>query len=846
MVVRFLIKKALKIVFWITVFLASIVLSLQNSRIQSALINAVAGNGIEIIISGSTGFFPFSFAFDRLQIKFTESLAMPNIDIKNVSILLSKKMTHVRDIKIGKMTVVSDSTKGPDLSDFHKIFKIVGQKIVKRISIDEVDLNNSKVRNISFSLDNALSLRVLNFMINEKNYGAQVKIQNSNVILSLTGGNFWVNAVYGLRDQHLSLSYKPKFHEAFSFDGIYVGDFVGGILNLPEYGQELSCQVSMENGEINIKAYAKKIGIFVNLDFDTSKELFSINKMIFDDRIAIKPFTFRVGDIIPKIQIPIKSGSIDISGVNLFSDTISIGQIEIKGVPLSEIRSQPGGEQGIIDGVGNYSNGIANFTAKLRDWELGELKMPTVDVVAHWRKNGITTTMQYDLLKKRSTIVCNLETENWIPGKESKIKVKATGEFGMKNYGLGGRQFADGHLRYDIEIAGTLGKPVFAGNIELNDLAYFNPVAHTFIKGGMIRAIVKNNSIVIDKIFATDDGFPHGTLTGSGRIVFDKGRLDTDILIDFHDFNIVEFNEFYGKLNGKITAKGDILKSIKISGALYSENTKMDISSLIARSSRSMEIIDPKKQSKPISQAKTAPIQFPIDIKFVFKNGLKMVSKFGIDSLWDGEISVSGDASDPKYYAKIKMTKGEVKVSGKKFVLKDGEIWVDSAQPDIINVRVSAVKSLDNIKVGAKFTQDKNGANVTFFSKPYVSKVDVLSYLLFDKRSSEISTGEAFTLFSMMGKLSNSGGFDIIDKLKSVFGIDALEIKKTNDATFGERSSVSIGKSIGTMKISIDQGAGKDTTKVIVEKNITKRTKITADLSGKNSLGLGIGWSKRY
>jgi hypothetical protein len=845
-VIRFLIRRALKVAFWIAIIFTLIVLLLQNAKIQNVLVNMIVGKGIEVVIVNSTGFFPFSFSIDRLQIKFVESRSIPDIDISNITVLLSKKMTHVRNIKIGKMTVISNNVQGPDFSDVQKIFQIACQKVVKRATIDELEFNGLKIRDISFLLDNALGIRVFNCVINEKTYETHIKVQNSNIILNLASSDFWIDVMYGLHDQHLSLSCRFKLHGVFSFDGVYSGNFVNGIIDLPEYNQKLSCQLSMTNGQIKAKTYAKNIGLFVDLDFDISNKLLWINEMLFNDKIAFKPFILRIGDIIPKIQILIKDGSIDIKDVDLFSETISIGQIEIKNVLLSEILRWQGMGAGVIDGKGTYANGTGYFTAKLHDWDLGEIKMPVLDIRATWRENGIAATLRYNLLKKWSTIDCKLVIENWIPSSKSIIKAKARGEFMMQNYGVGNRQFADGHLKYDIDVAGIISQPVFSGSLVLKNLAYMNPKCSTFIKGGTILATIRNNCIIINKIYATDDGTPRGTITGGGKIVFSKDKLDTDVSVDFHDFNIVELNELYGKLNGKITAKGDILRSLQISGDLYSKDTKVDVSRLITKSSRSMEIIEPKKQSGTKNQKKNVLIQWPIDIKFTFKNGLEMVSEFGINSRWDGGASVFGDTSEPKYQAEITMTKGFVKVSGQKFNLKDGKIWTDSSQPDVINVQVSAVKSLDNIKVGAKFIQNADGARVTFFSKPYVSNVDILSYLLFNKRSSEISTGEALILFSMMGKLSNNGGFDIVDKLQSVFGIDALEIKKSTDAVSGERSSVSVGKSIGTMKISIDQGVGKDTTKVVVEKQLTKKAKLALDLSGKNSLGCGLGWNKRY
>ncbi|MDR1476220.1 MAG: translocation/assembly module TamB domain-containing protein [Holosporales bacterium] len=845
MIIRLLIRKAGKITFWLLLVLASIVLLLQNSKIQNSIIDAIAGHDIDVTISNSTGFFPFSFSFDRIQIKFKSDPFNTFLDVKNVYIRLSKKLTHILDVKIEEATISSNNMKGLDFSDIQKILQIACYKIAKRVAIDKLSFNNSQIQNIYFSLDNALGLRILNFMINKKNYEAQMKIQNPTINLSLAESNLGIDIIYGLLDKRIGIHYQSKSHGKFSFDGICFGNSVTGIINLHDYNQKLSGQFSMENGKANAKIYSKNIGLAAVLNFDIANERLSIDEAFFDNGIEIKPFIMQIGKNIPNIEILLKTGVVNIEDLNLFAGTPSIGRIEIKNAQLSEILKGESLGNGLVDGIGTCSNGIMHFVMKLTDWQFGEINIPFIDITADWCKNSIKATLGYDLMKKRNVVDCNLDIENWLPSRNSRIRVKSFGNFTLPNHKSNHHSVISGQLIYNIDVSGTILKPIFTGKIEIKDLVYMNPSLNTFIKNGALLASIKNNCIALDKIYARDDSSPNGTITGGGKMTLSKDKLDTDIFLDLHDFNAIEVNEFYGKIHGKINAKGDLLKSIKISGELYSENAKLDISNLITNASRSIEILDTKK-SEPKTQKSTPIIQWPIDIKFVFKNGLQIISELGINSTWNGGVSISGTASNPKYHAKITMAKGAVKVSGKKFSLKDGEIWMDSAHPDITNVRVSAVKSLDGIKVGAKFTQDLNGAKVIFFSKPYLPNVDVLSYLLFDKRSSEISTGEAFTLFSMMGKLSNSGGFDVVDKLKSVLGIDALEIKRSPDAAANEQTSVSIGKKIGSFHISIDQGTGKDTTKVMLEKKIAKRTKITADLSGKNSLGFGLAWSRRY
>jgi autotransporter translocation and assembly factor TamB len=119
--------------------------------------------------------------------------------------------------------------------------------------------------------------------------------------------------------------------------------------------------------------------------------------------------------------------------------------------------------------------------------------------------------------------------------------------------------------------------------------------------------------------------------------------------------------------------------------------------------------------------------------------------------------------------------------------------------------------------------------------------------MLFEKPAADMSSGEAITLLTVMGKLSGRRGFDIMDKVKTVFGLDMIEIKRnSNTETGNQYNSVSIGKSLGKVKVSLDQGAEKDTTKVVLESDIATNTKVNVDMTGKNNFGAGVAWHKRY
>ncbi len=304
--------------------------------------------------------------------------------------------------------------------------------------------------------------------------------------------------------------------------------------------------------------------------------------------------------------------------------------------------------------------------------------------------------------------------------------------------------------------------------------------------------------------------------------------------------------EFDGKLFGAINIHGDLIKEIKIDGDLYSKNAKFDISNFVNMSNYSMEILDSiKKESK--KQVKYSPkVKIPLNTNFKFIPYLEIIG-FGVNSIWDGGAKIDGDISDINYKFETNLKNGIIDVAGKKFTLKNGKILCSKDTKGSINMDIVAVKKIEKRKVGARFVQNANGSDVFFFSKPHASKNDVLSYMLFEKPASEISTGETLTLITAIGKISGTGGLNVIDNIKTVFGIDSIEIKKHNNTNTDDTyNAISIGKKIGKLKVSVEQGGNKDTTSVFVEAEVAKNTKISVDMKGANNFGGGIFWNKRY
>jgi autotransporter translocation and assembly factor TamB len=542
------------------------------------------------------------------------------------------------------------------------------------------------------------------------------------------------------------------------------------------------------------------------------------------------------------LNILFKKGKINLKNINLSEDNFSLGNAVFSNIDISQfVDSEIGGT---LNGVGTYNGGYEKAKLKLSNFSIDSFKIPEIAIDALYSKNEIDLKFIFNFLKKKNQIDAKILTDNWLISKSSKIILKASGKFNIEDYKLPNNQIASGKLVYKLDASGTIEKPLISGDIDLKKGYYINQPLGTYIRDITLNCTIKNNSIFINRIYARDDSKNSGSVEGNGKIIITDNNANADVSMKIDNMKAFEQNWLDARLFGTLSLKGDLFKETKISGLLYTNNPKIDVSALIVLSSRDIDLLD-KGQSKKQSDTKDAkfPIRCLINVPFEIRPELKIIG-MGIDSTWIGGGKVFGDISDVKCEAKATIKKGKISVQDSTFKLKNGEIIFGD---ETLKINISAEKHLENMTVGARFTQYGEVSNVKFYSSPYLQKKDILSYMLFDKKSSEISTNEGLALFSIMNKATGVNGFDIMNKMKTVLGIDSIGIKKnSNSANNREYDAVSIGKKIGKVKISVDQGTAKSTTSVVVETKVAENTKLSVDLSKRDSFGAGVLWSKRY
>lgn len=818
MIARYAIKKLLIL---ITIFV-SIFGSLQLNFVQHKLLNLLNGSEFQIQFNRTTGFFPFSFSAYDFSIKTNDI----QIGVNRLKISFNERMFHVKHFEIDKVKVIPLTKTKLCPSDFKVLIPIIMQRSVKAAKINELDIAGEKINDIILKYNRKLNNTILSFTSSIGKLSAQWKLDGAVISGIAKLGNYGVTVSFDRASNELRLSALNAILEGTICDKFFTG-------TLKYAGYEPDIKIWTKNEFIIAKFNEKTMNISGSLEYNLDKLTAKIYNVKCGKHTNVSPIEIEKSLKVSDFSIMLPKGQMDFHGVDFSSGNFSLEKLSVNKVDISQIEPLKN-MKGIINGTGAYNQAIKKLDLIVSNFDYIGISIPKIDITSTCSDDQIASTVKFEILKKLQQIDIKLNPKAW------SLNCMANGFVDIQDLKIASGQRVRGKLKYQIKVTGSTDKPSLAGDISIKDGVYVNLLSGTYIRDVTFLSKFQNDTFDITKIYARDDSKIGGRISGKGKIRYTNGKLDTNIGVKIDKFKVVDQKWLNARLFGNLTLVGDLMREVKVKGDLYTEKPSIDVSGIVLLSMRSTDLIAKKK---PQSQTKLPlKVKFPTDITLTINPELK-VSGFGLDSSWDAGAKVRGDLMTPKYELGAKLKSGEIELTDNIFKLKNGDVLINNADT---NISVSAEKIINKIVVGAKFTQKAGQSKVDLYSNPYMSDKDVISYMLFDKNASEISMGEAMSLLGVMTKLSGGADFNILGRMKTIFGIDSISMKKNKNASGEEYDTVSLGKKIGKFKVSVEQATGKDGTNVVVEADVAKNTKVSVDLSSKDSFGGGILWSKRY
>lgn len=208
----------------------------------------------------------------------------------------------------------------------------------------------------------------------------------------------------------------------------------------------------------------------------------------------------------------------------------------------------------------------------------------------------------------------------------------------------------------------------------------------------------------------------------------------------------------------------------------------------------------------------------------------------GIDAEFGGEARLAGSLDEPAVRGRFDLRRGAVTLLSQRVVLSRGSVqFVGDTEPmlDIAgSVSKNGVAATVSVKGRAGDPQ------IALSSVPSLPQDEILSRLLFSKRTTQLSPFEAAQLAQLIGRWSGlDTGPDLLERLRTVIGIDALTATTDETGT----TSVAAGSYLGRgVYVGVSEAAGGSAT---VDVDLSDNIKLRGEAGATGTkVGVAAEW----
>jgi len=402
-----------------------------------------------------------------------------------------------------------------------------------------------------------------------------------------------------------------------------------------------------------------------------------------------------------------------------------------------------------------------------------------------------------------------------------------------------------GEAKAELKLEGTLDSPQISGSCDINNGLYEIPEIGVVLTNLTAHIIGTGSSLQVESISANDS--KNGTVTGTGSIILDE-KQKFPFTLNLMLNHAIALNQDYLQAicSGPLSFKGDTGAG-KIEGELHLDEGKISIPDHSSAVINSVEVTYINVQENaPLPQSlsfKHSDWPLTMDIHLHIPDNLPITGR-DLTSVWKGNINISGLTETPQLQGQLKVISGEYLFNGNPFNIKQGTIDFAGDIDKKTTLYVIANKDLDKVKVDVIAKGPVNNPTISFRSNPPLPQREILSWILFNSGTSEISPFQGAQLSESITNLkTGQSGPDVLSKIRSTLGVDRFEISR-NCNNDDNSVNVQVGKYIyDGVLVSVIKS---DVNRLAIEAAITDRIKLQAQVGDDSQGQLFLKWKRNY
>ena len=428
------------------------------------------------------------------------------------------------------------------------------------------------------------------------------------------------------------------------------------------------------------------------------------------------------------------------------------------------------------------------------------------------------------------------------------IKARITGDLplALGNGALATRAARlGGRAVLNADVGGTVTTPTVNGTLRLADATLDDPESGLRLHNiaGQIR--ITESRTTIESVDATSRR--GGALKISGEITYPRnGPVGMQISTNLAGLKFDDRRIMAGEIDGTIDVRGT-LASLAATGALHLKRLDVTVPSQMPQSVANLELkhvnapahLKKPEQDQREPKSNTEAMRVAIDMRINAANRI-FVRGRGVDAQLGGDLKVQGTAAHPVADGAFAMQRGRLSILGRQLDFKRGNIFFAGSVEPLLDMEASAPAG--DVTVVVTITGSASNPVFKFSSIPELPEDEVVARLLFNKDLAGLSPMQLAQLAGEIDKIGGlSSGPGVFDQLKSSLGIDVLDVgtDQKGDPTVSAGSYVNDKTYIG-----VRGGTSVDSSRVIIDHELTKSLKARGELGadGNSKVGIGVEW----
>ncbi|MBN1918770.1 MAG: translocation/assembly module TamB domain-containing protein [Verrucomicrobia bacterium] len=396
-----------------------------------------------------------------------------------------------------------------------------------------------------------------------------------------------------------------------------------------------------------------------------------------------------------------------------------------------------------------------------------------------------------------------------------------------------------GRFEADLVVTGTSDQPAVSGWLRVRDGAFDNLRTGTTLRDITADVKASGSELTLTHLEASDGH--EGTITGSGRLDVDAGKqFPFELAVVLTDAAVVNADYITGSVGGNVTLSGSV-ERMRLAGEVTTGSVDVQLPERVVPALAELNVIEinapggaaPPQPLRPPTQ----PIGLDLDVRLpkrVFVRG------HGLDSEWEGRISITGDSENPIITGRLMLTRGRFDLIDRSFVLTEGSIFFSGESPPVPVLTIRAETAAGGMTAVIMLSGPVTAPTLTLSSVPALPSDEVLARVFFGNSVTSLTPYQALRLAQIADALARGGdGFSLLGRARAIMKVDRLELTE-GDAS-GNGASISAGKYLSDdLYIEVKKGVSDSATSVSIEKQVNRHLSVESDIGTNRAPGIGL------